>query len=132
MKRPNLLLGATAVVYLLAAVAMLFAPAEILQALGQPTSAFAVGLVQLLGSAIFGFAMLNWMSRYSAIGGIFGRPLVVANLAHSATAALLLTHQALDGQLPAPLLAALALQAGIAIAFGIHLFIAPGSAPRRD
>ena len=130
MKRPNLLLGATAVVYLLAAVAMLFAPAEILQALGQPTSAFAVGLVQLLGSAIFGFAMLNWMSRYSAIGGIFGRPL--ANLAHSATAALLLTHQALDGQLPAPLLAALALQAGIAIAFGIHLFIAPGSAPRRD
>lgn len=128
MKRPNLLLTTSAVVYLLAAVAMLFAPAELLEALGQAPSAFATSVIQLLGSAIFGFGMLNWMHRHSVIGGIFGRPLVVANLAHSGSAALLLASQALDRQLAAPLLAVLAVHAGIAIGFGIHLFGPRGTA----
>ena len=30
----------------------------------------------------FGFAMLNWMSRRSLIGGIYNRPIAIANMTH--------------------------------------------------
>lgn len=59
-----------------------FLPAELLQALQAPVSLGTVVLVQLGGAALLGFAMLNWMSRSSVLGGIYGRPLVVANLLH--------------------------------------------------
>jgi hypothetical protein len=39
-------------------------------------------LLQILGALCFGFAMLNWMSKESVIGGIYSRPLVLANLSH--------------------------------------------------
>ena len=39
-------------------------------------------LVQLLGALYFGFAMLNWMAKGSAIGGIYNRPMALANFAH--------------------------------------------------
>jgi hypothetical protein len=119
------LLTATAAIYFLAAIALLFAPAELLQAAGEQASGSAVAVLQLLGSALFGFAMFNWMQRYSAMGGIFGRHLVVANLAHAATAALLLGHLAIDRQLPAALLPALAIYSAIAIAFGLKLLLPP-------
>jgi hypothetical protein len=90
MNRPSLLLVISAVVYFAAAVPLLFAPEELLTVAGVPTSILDKALLQVIGSAIFGFAMLNWLNRYSRVGGIFGRPLVAGNLAHAGTAALVL------------------------------------------
>ena len=39
-------------------------------------------LLQVLGSLYFGFAMLNWMAKGSAIGGIYNRPISIANFSH--------------------------------------------------
>jgi hypothetical protein len=69
--------------------------------------------------------MLNWMSRYSLIGGIFGRPLVVVNLANSAISALMLIHLARQEGVSAALGIALGIYALLALAFGARLFVPP-------
>jgi len=61
--------------------ALLFAPDAVLARLkpGFPTGAAWIG--QLLGAAWLGLAALNWLSRSAILGGIYGRPVVVANFA---------------------------------------------------
>jgi hypothetical protein len=38
--------------------------------------------IQILGAMYFAFAMLNWMAKDSVIGGIYNRPIAIANFAH--------------------------------------------------
>jgi hypothetical protein len=76
----NPLLVASAVVYGVGGLALTFAPAEILTAFDAPTPVVATWLAQLLGAALLGFAFVNWMQRYTKIGGIFGRPVAMPNL----------------------------------------------------
>ena len=121
--RPNILLSVSAIVYMLAALALLFASEELLRlALGKATP-LEVALLQLIGAALFGFAMLNWLSRYSLVGGIYSRPRVGANLAHTATAALMLGHLAVRQPLSAWLAAATLAYAALAVAYGAKLFL---------
>ncbi len=120
--RPQPLLAASAAIYFAAGATLLFLPQEILAFAGTPENPLNVGLLQVLGSAVFGFAMLNWMTRHSRLGGIFGRPVVVANTAHAASAALLLGKLALRPPLSAPFLAVAALYALLAIGFGFYMF----------
>jgi hypothetical protein len=124
-ERPSPLLVAAAILYFAAALPLLFAPEELLGWLGGAGSAIDPVLLQVLSAALFGFALLDWMSRYTKIGGIYGRPLVLANFAHAAVAVLSLARVALRGS-PSPVLwAGLALYAGLAVAFGARLFVAP-------
>jgi hypothetical protein len=127
-ERPNPLLLASAVLYFAAALPLLFAPDELLTYAGASPSTLDSALLQVIGSAIFGFAMLNWMNRFGRIGGIYGRPLVIANFTHAATAALLLGHIAIRAPFSAPLAAVVALYGVLAVAFGFKLFTAPRSA----
>ena len=127
--RPSLVLTASAVVYLAGALALLFAPQEALAAAGVPVARAAVALAQSLGSALFGFSMLNWLQRHARIGGIFGRPVVVANLAHAASAALLLARIATTPPYSLVLWAALALYAVIGVAFAVKLLVSPATPP---
>lgn len=121
-EKPNLLLAGSAILYFLVSIAMQFGPEELLRAAGAVPTALDTGLVQVLGAALFGFALLNWFQRFTHIGGIYGRPLVVANFAHAAVAALSLGHFALRGGLPMPAMAALAVYSVLAIAFGAKFF----------
>lgn len=130
-ERPSPLLVTAAAVYFAAAVLLLFLPEEILGWLG--TSASAPGspglhpaLLQVLAASLFGFAMLDWMSRFTVIGGIYGRPLVIANFAHAVIAALSIGRVALAGPATPALWVALALYAALAVAFGAKLFLGPG------
>ena len=126
MPKASLLLAASGLVYIAAAVALLFAPEELLRFAGVAPSTLDMALLQVLGSALFGFGLLDWMQRYSRIGGIYSRPLVMANLAHAASAALLLGHIAVRTP-SAPLLAATAAYGCIAIGFGVRLFVSPAA-----
>ncbi|HEX7150455.1 MAG TPA: hypothetical protein VF618_03130 [Thermoanaerobaculia bacterium] len=67
--------------------------------------------------------MLNWMNRYSLTGGIFGRPLVVANFANCASSALMLIHLARRDGVSTALAIALGVYALMALAFGAKLFV---------
>lgn len=58
-------------------------------------------LVQLLGAALLGFAMMNWIARGAPAGGIYGRPIVAGNLVHYTVAAIALLKVASLGSMPA-------------------------------
>jgi len=120
--RLNPLLVAAALLYFAVSLPLLFAPDELLSASGVTPTAFDGALLQLLAAALFGFAMFNWLQRSTVTGGIYGRPLVMANLAHTAIAALSLLHLVRRGTLPTTLLTALVLYGVLALAFAWTLF----------
>jgi hypothetical protein len=127
--KSNPLLVFAAIAYFAAALPLLFAPEEILAFAGAASSPLVVALLQTLACALLGFAMLDWMSRFARIDGIFGRPLVVANLAHAVSAALLLGKLALHGPARPPvLLIAVAVYGLLAVGFGWAMF-GPSPAP---
>lgn len=65
----------------LAGTALVFAPDAILRALEPRIPDTAYWLGQLLGAAWLGLAALNWLSRRQVLGGIYGRPTLIANVA---------------------------------------------------
>lgn len=126
--RQNPLLVSSAVLYFLAGAAALFAPQELLSFGGAVPDALAVSLLQAVGAAFLGFGMLNWLSRYSLVGGIYGRPVMAANFAHAFAAAALLV-KAVPGGNGSPLAwAALGIYGVLAVLFGIRFF---GSGSKR-
>lgn len=72
---------ASAVLLLVGGVALLFAPDVILPRLVPGFPAAGSWLGQLLAAAWLGLGALNWLSRSLLLGGIYGRPVVVANAA---------------------------------------------------
>ncbi len=55
-------------------------------------------MASLLGAAIVSMALMNWIARHSALGGIYGRTVVASNQAHFVIGSLiLLKHGALVG-----------------------------------
>lgn len=89
----RLILSSSALFLATIGLALTFAPHEIL-ATSDPLQTTAA---QLLGAALCGFAFLNWMSKGTVMGGIYGRPLAIANLAHFTIGGLALIKMA--GQL---------------------------------
>ena len=75
----KLLLTVTAILHALTGLLLTFLPAEVARQFGAVDATSSVLPYQLAGAAYLGFAVLNWLSRRSAVGGIFGRPLVFAN-----------------------------------------------------
>ena len=73
-----------------AGIALSFFPQEITVLLDAHTTTTLTVILQLLGALYFGFAMLNWMAKDSLLGGIYGRPIVVGNMAHFVVGALAL------------------------------------------
>jgi len=69
-------------------IALIFMPDEIKAAAGLNDSSNAQLLLKLMGALYFGFAMLNWMSRFTVIGGIYNKPVSIANFTHFAVGAL--------------------------------------------
>ena len=54
---------------------------EILVIFSVPQDSLSILIVQMLGALQLGWGMLNYMCRNNKYGGIFGRPLLLANLA---------------------------------------------------
>lgn len=75
----------------------LFAPQETGAAL-LPGASGADKLIQLLGAALLGFAMMNWTAKGAALGGIYGRAVVIGNLMHLLGGAFVLVPRAFSGQ----------------------------------
>ena len=124
---PRTLLTATAALLGIAGIALLFLPTE-LQGLagtrgGVPLPAT---VLQLWGAALLGLAATDWVGRGLILGGIYGRALVLGNLAHSTVGALAALRAALDHPGSAPLWAAVTIFGGLAVAFARLLRTHPG------
>jgi hypothetical protein len=70
--------------------AFTFMPQEIAARYGASSKDPAVLLVQIAGALYVAFAILNWTVRNSPIGGIYNRPVAMANVLHFAVVALTL------------------------------------------
>jgi hypothetical protein len=71
---------------------LLFAPQES-GAVLLPEAAGADAVIQLLGAALLGFAVMNWTARGAALGGIYGRAVVIGNLMHLLVGAFVLVSR---------------------------------------
>lgn len=92
----------------------------------QPDARILVVFIQVIGAAYLAFAMLNWMSRGATIGGIYGRPLVTANVLHFTMVAIVLVKWAAAGAPPGIMIFA-GLYAVFAVWFGAVMFGGPKS-----
>lgn len=122
----RVLLTASAIFLGVAGLGLTFLPQELLLHVRQPDARILVVFVQTIGAAYLAFAMLNWMSRGSTIGGIYGRPLVAANVLHFTMVAILLVRWAAAGAPPGVMIFA-ALYAILALWFGAVMFSSPKS-----
>jgi len=87
------LMTISALVYALLGLAFLFLTEEMETALGLPGGANV--LVAMWSAALLGFASMNWASRASILGGIYGRAIVVGNQTHATVGLIVLINQAL-------------------------------------
>lgn len=92
---------ASAGVLLAGGLALLFAPDVVLPRLVPGFPAGGEWLGQLFAAALLGLAALNWLSRSSLLGGIYGRPVVLANTAFYFIAAMALLRHAVGRDVPA-------------------------------
>jgi hypothetical protein len=110
----------------LAGVFTLFAPDVLLSALGVAVTAQLSVLVQLLGALYFSFALMNWTAKDSAIGGIYARPVSLANFGHFFSGTLLLAKYLLSNEFNLPILLVTILYAIFAAVFYWLVFRATG------
>ncbi len=61
---------------------LIFFPADLLQYAGADPNDLLLLILQILGGLYFAFAMLNWTAKANLIGGIYSRPVAIANFAH--------------------------------------------------
>jgi len=87
----KLIMTSTAILLGTIGLSLTFAPDKVMILLGINSSVIISLILQLLGAAYFAFAMLNWMAKGAIIGGIYNRPIAIANLAHFLTGGLALT-----------------------------------------
>ena len=110
-----------------------FIPHEILTFIGLPTNQPLPLLIQVIGAMYFAFAMLNWMSKGSIIGGIYNRPIAIANWTHFVIAGLALIKGILSNPSLSYIIWSIAIIYSIfAILFGIVAFKHPVSENKID
>lgn len=71
-------------------VVLSFLPQELFQLFNEPTGTFGILSVKLLGLCMIGLSAINWMSKDRLIGGIYNRPLALANTLHFCIGAVIL------------------------------------------
>jgi hypothetical protein len=103
-------------------VAASFLPVEILTVLDPGIDRSLATVVQVLGAALLGFAMLNWMAKGAPAVGIYGRPIVTGNLVHFTVGGIALAKLVAVGDLPAAAIALTAVYVIFAFWFGVAMF----------
>lgn len=123
--KTRLVMTASSLFMAIAGIAATFLPQEIAARLGQAgTPALTLG-IQVLGALYLGFAGLNWTAKDSLIGGIYNRPVAMANLLHFIVAALALVKALFAGPPAAALVSIAAVYAVFAVAFAMIFFTSP-------
>lgn len=121
----SLLSRISALVLLTGGVGLLFAADVLLPAVVPDFPPAAAWLGQLLAAAWLGVAALNWLHRNAVLGGIYGRPIVLTNLALYFISALSLLRALLDKAMPPQLWFVLVPAVVLATVYGTLLLRGP-------
>ena len=84
-------------------------------------------ILQILGALYLGFAMLNWTAKANLIGGIYSRPVAIANFTHFLIGGLALVKLGFKNVGLTYIWIALIVYAIFAILFAVVLFTSPVS-----
>ena len=76
------ILTACSIVLGIIGILLVFSPQETASILGIGPNQPTLLVLQITGSLYLGFGFLNWMNKNNLTGGIYGRPLIIGNLAH--------------------------------------------------
>lgn len=118
----SLILGATGML-------LSFAPDIVMTNLNIDHTPSSLLLGQIIGATYFGYSMLNWMSKGSLIGGIYNRPIAIANFTHFLIASLAIGKMLISNpELPKSLWIAGTGYATLGLLFIIILFRHPAQA----
>jgi hypothetical protein len=121
----KLLMSASAIILGAVGLFLSFLPEEIIAYVGADSDKLLPVILQLLGAAYVGFAMLNWMAKGNLLGGIYSRPIAIGNLTHFLVAGLALLKVAY-AQPDQVILLVLGLVFGLfAVLFGLVTFTHP-------
>jgi len=121
----KILMTLSAVLMAIIGFAASFFPQEILAYADAWDELFEVTLVQVLGALYLGFAALNWTSRASLIGGIYSRPVAIANFMHAGIVTAILGKIVIANHQVIPVVAAAIVYGIFALWFGAVLFSHP-------
>lgn len=116
------LMTASSVFLLALGLVLNFAPMEIASRAGFAGMPLAGLTLSLLAGALMGLGVVNWMSKNSGIGGIYGRPLAMGNLLHFVVGAFGLGRAAATGAVPDATWALFAVYLIFALGFGWLVF----------
>ena len=122
----KLLMTSSSLILALAGMFALFAPDVLLALLPVPIANPLFVLIQLMGALYFSMAMMNWTAKDSAIGGIYARPVSIANFSHFLIGTLLLAKVVLSNAFNLPIALLLAVYAIFAILFYWLVFRSTG------
>ena len=125
----KLLMTSSSIVLGLAGLFALFLPDVLLSSQGVAATGVMPVLVQLMGALYFSFALMNWTAKDSVIGGIYARPVSLANFSHFFAGALLLLRYQLSNPIHLFILAVLIVYAVYAVCFYWLVFRATGIQP---
>ncbi|WBL43625.1 hypothetical protein PBT90_02840 [Algoriphagus halophytocola] len=78
----KLIMTSSAILLWAAGLILTFTPDFVLKLLSLAESPASMVAFQVIGALYFGFGMLNWMSKGGLIGGIYNRPIAIANFSH--------------------------------------------------
>jgi hypothetical protein len=106
-----------------------FLPREILVHVSSPAGWVPELVMQLAAAGWLALAVLNWAARGSLLGGIYGRPIALANFAQFAIGAITLLKQFAHVRDSPALVGVTAVSTLFAVWFGYVLF-GPGPRPR--
>ena len=122
----KLLMTSSALILGLAGVLALFAPDVLLSTQGAAVTGNLSVMIQLMGALYFSFALMNWTAKDSLIGGIYARPVSLANFSHFFAGVLLLLKHQLSSEMNLSTLAVLIVYAVYAACFYWLVFRSTG------
>ena len=123
--RTSWLMTSSVAVLAVIGIALSYLPRECLTAAGADASPRVVVLAQLTGAMALAWAILDWMARRQRIGGIYNRPLALANWLHFLMGSLALVKMTTPPGFGALEVALVVPYAVLAIWWGVAVFTSP-------
>jgi hypothetical protein len=93
-------MAGTAVVLGAVGLILTFAPDVALSSINAELNTTTLLLMKFMGGLYLGYAVMNWMTKESLIGGIYNRPIAIANFWHFFVAGLLIKALIVNPDLP--------------------------------
>ena len=126
----RILMIASAAVMAAIGLVLSFAPEESLAFFHQSASSAVAVVLQLTGALYLGFAFMNWTAKGSALGGIYGRAIVLGNFLHFTMGALALLKVAIGPGGEPSIWVVSAVYVVFAVWFGHTMFSQPSEASK--